>query len=114
MKPVASLQGVLDVVLHHHETPDGKGYPDGLKQDEIPLLARIMHVVDTFDALTSTRSYREAFDCQRAIGILKKESGTKFDARIVQYFLGAWARLSTDYPREYERWFGLPQEEKST
>jgi len=111
LKPVESLQGVLDVVLHHHETPDGQGYPDGLKQDEIPLLARIMHVADTFDALTSTRSYRKAFDCEHAIGILEKESGTKFDAQIVRHFLGAWAHLPTDYPQEYERWFGSPQEQ---
>jgi len=113
LHPVESLQGVLDVVLHHHETPDGQGYPDGLKQDEIPLLARIMHVADTFDALTSTRSYREAFDCERAIDILEKESGTKFDAQIVQHFLGAWAHLPTDYPQEYERWFGSPQEQST-
>jgi len=110
LKPVESFQCVLDVVLHHHETPDGLGYPDGLKQDEIPLLARIMHVVDTFDALTSTRSYREAFDYENAIGILKKESGTKFDTKTVEYFLGAWAQLPSDYPEEYERWFGSRQE----
>ena len=110
LKPVESLQGVLDVVLHHHETPDGQGYPDGLKQDGIPLLARIMHVVDTFDALTSTRSYRKAFDYEDAIRILEKESGTKFDTRIVQKFLGAWAQLPTDYPQEYEQWFGSLRE----
>lgn len=113
LKPVESLQGVLDVVLHHHETPDGQGYPDGLKQDEIPLLARILHIVDTFDALTSTRSYREAFGYKDAVDILQKESGTKFDTQVVQQFLGAWAQLPSDYPQEYERWFGSLQERSS-
>jgi len=111
LKPVESLEGVLDLVLHHHETPDGTGYPDGLKGDQIPLPARILHVADTFDALTSTRSYRKAFDTERAIQILRKDAGLKLDPEAVECFLGAWQNLSHDFPDEYQRWFGSRKEE---
>jgi len=110
LKPVESLNEILEIVLHHHETPDGKGYPDRLAKDEIPLLARIVHVADAFDALTSTRSYREAFESDRAIGILRKDSGPKFDEEIVRHFLKAWENLPNDFPQEYERWFGSREE----
>lgn len=111
LKPVASLEGILDVVLHHHETPDGKGYPCGLEKDEIPLLARIVHVADTFDALTSTRSYRKAFTPERALDILRKESGIKFDPEVVEQFLAMWQELPQAFPEEYQQWFGPRPEE---
>ena len=105
LEPVESLHGIIEIVLHHHETPDGTGYPDGLKGGDIPLLARILHVADTFDALTSTRSYRKAFDDRRAIEIIKKDTGPKLDPEIVEHFLAAWAELPRNYPDEYQRWF---------
>lgn len=106
LRPVAKLEGVLDGVLYHHENPDGSGYPKGLKGDQIPLAARIIHVVDVFDALTSTRSYREAFPFERAVSILRKDAGTRLDARIVEEFLAAWQLLRKTHPEEYTRWFG--------
>jgi HD-GYP domain-containing protein (c-di-GMP phosphodiesterase class II) len=110
LKPVASLEPVLDAVLHHHENPDGTGYPKGLKGEDIPLMARIIHVVDVFDALTSTRSYRGAYDTERAIDIMKKDAGTKLDAQIVECFLGAWSMLANSHPEQYRKWFGSGRE----
>jgi len=110
LRPVAKLAGVLDAVLYHHENPDGTGYPKGLKGQEIPLAARIIHVVDVFDALTSTRSYREAFTFDKAIAILKGDAGTKLDARMVAEFLAAWALLPKTRPEQYQRWFGNTKE----
>lgn len=110
LKPVESLSGVLDVVLHHHESPDGTGYPDGLAGNDIPLLARIVHVVDTFDALTSTRSYRKAFDHERAISIMKEDTGNKLDPEIMERFLKALAELPHDHPQEYQKWFASSEE----
>ncbi len=110
LRPVASLEPVLDAVLYHHENPDGSGYPCGLKGDEIPLMARIIHVVDVFDALTSTRSYRQAYNVDRAIEILRKDAGTKLDAQIVDQFLKAWALLPKSHPEQLKRWFGSEQE----
>jgi len=110
LDPVASLEPVLEGVLYHHENPDGTGYPEGLEGDAIPVLARIIHVVDVFDALTSTRSYRKAYNVERALNILKNDAGTKLDTEIVQQFFGAWARLPVTHPAEYERWFGSRKE----
>jgi HD-GYP domain-containing protein (c-di-GMP phosphodiesterase class II) len=111
LKPVASLEPVLDGVLYHHENPDGSGYPKGLKGDEIPLAARIVHVVDVYDALTSTRSYRSAFDHERATEIMKNDAGTRLDAEVVRQFLAAWADLPQTHPEQFERWFGSSHQE---
>ncbi|MFN0137635.1 MAG: HD-GYP domain-containing protein [Phycisphaerae bacterium] len=86
LKHIQSFQHILDGVLYHHEQPDGGGYPRGLREDEIPLSARVIHVADVFDALSSARSYRGKFDIQRALDIMRSEAGTKLDARIVPVF----------------------------
>jgi hypothetical protein len=75
------------IVRHHHERLDGGGYPDRLRGEDIPLGARIMAVADTFDAITSARSYRGASRHSKAIEILKKEAGTQLDADAVHAFL---------------------------
>lgn len=111
LQPVQSLRGVLDIVLYHHETPDGKGYPAGLAGDEIPLLASIVHVADTFDALTSTRSYRKAYQVNRALDLLRNEAGEKFDPHVVEHFLRTWENLPQEWPEEFDRWFNSPSEE---
>ena len=111
LKPVASLEPVLDGVLYHHENPDGTGYPKGLKNDNIPLAARIVHVVDVYDALTSMRSYRSAYNHERAIEIITNDAGTKLDAEIVSQFLGTWADLPRTHPEPFEQWFGSRQQE---
>jgi len=73
-------------VLHHHERIDGKGYPAGLKGEEIPLGARIVAVVDAFDAMISNRSYCQGVPVEEALRRLAADSGTQFDAGIVKHF----------------------------
>jgi putative nucleotidyltransferase with HDIG domain len=73
-------------VRHHHENWDGSGYPDGLKGDVIPLGARILRVVDCFDAMTSERPYREAYTKDEALLEMDKENGTSFDPAIYATF----------------------------
>lgn len=80
----------LSVVRSHHERPDGKGFPDGLKADAIPLVARITAAADTFDAMTSVRPYREAKPAAVARQELKKCAGTQLDEDVVEGFLAAY------------------------
>lgn len=87
LKPVAQLGKILPLIKHHHEAIDGKGYPDGLKGEEIPLCARILHVADSFDSMTADRPYRPAPGLEYAISELKKYSGTQFDPDVVEAFL---------------------------
>lgn len=84
VEPLGLLQSEREIIKYHHERPDGKGYPEGLSGDEIPLLARIMAVADAFDAMTSTRSYREALELDFAIEELKRNSGKMFDPEVVK------------------------------
>ena len=70
-------------VRHHHEWLDGRGYPDGLKGEEIPLSGRIITVADAFDAMTSDRPYRGALDTLTALNRLSASAGIQFDPRIV-------------------------------
>jgi putative two-component system response regulator len=72
-KPLRSLQSVLPIIRHHHEKLDGSGYPDGLKADQIPLTARIMSIVDIYDALTTKRTYRDALSTECALEIMWQE-----------------------------------------
>ncbi|MBP7933274.1 MAG: HD-GYP domain-containing protein [Phycisphaerae bacterium] len=111
LKPVASLAGVMRIVIEHHENFDGTGYPNGLRGEEISLAGRVMHVVDVFDALTSDRSYRRKFDTRRALGIIQQESGTKMDPAVVEKFIKVVERVERLRPPELEELFGLgPQE----
>ncbi len=77
----------MDITRYHHEKWNGNGYPLGLKEKEIPLSARIMALVDVYDALRSKRVYKEAFDRERSIDIIKAGSGVHFDPVLVQVFL---------------------------
>ncbi|MDL4841856.1 HD-GYP domain-containing protein [Aquibacillus rhizosphaerae] len=79
--------GILDMVLYHHERYDGNGYPHKLKGNEIPLVARIMAVADAFDAMTSRRVYRDEREFSRVIEELKNNKGKQFDPNIVDVFL---------------------------
>ena len=87
LKPISQLKNVLPVIRHHHENMDGKGYPDGLKGDEIPFLSRIIHVADSFDAMTADRPYRPAPSMEYAVSELKKYRGIQFDPEAVDAFL---------------------------
>ncbi|MFC1822194.1 HD domain-containing phosphohydrolase [Thermodesulfobacteriota bacterium] len=86
IKPIDQLCDALPVILHHHERYDGGGYPDGLKGKEIPLLARIISVADTFDAITSTRAYRKAGSPEKALNIMDEVAGSQLDAEFVGLF----------------------------
>ncbi len=76
-----------DIATYHHERWDGKGYPEGLSGEDIPLSARIMAIADVFDALISERRYRGAVSKERAFDIIREESGTHFDPRLASVFL---------------------------
>ena len=84
LKPLRFLDAQLAIVELHHERPDGRGYPHGLKGDEIPMFARIVHVADAFDAMTSARAYRGALPVTAAISELWRLIGIDFDAQVVQ------------------------------
>jgi putative two-component system response regulator len=84
--PIEYLRPSLDIPYCHHEKWDGTGYPRGLKGEEIPLAARIFAVVDVWDAVTSDRPYRPAWDKKKALKYINDESGKHFDPRIVELF----------------------------
>ncbi|MET0026985.1 MAG: HD-GYP domain-containing protein [Candidatus Thiodiazotropha sp.] len=81
------IDEVAMCVLHHHEQWDGKGYPDGLAGDQIPIIARIIAVVDAFDAMTTTRSYRTQIEKQAAIDMIARESGKQFCPQVTEVLL---------------------------
>jgi HD-GYP domain-containing protein (c-di-GMP phosphodiesterase class II) len=85
-----ALQAALPAVLYHHERWDGAGYPSGRAGAEIPLVARILGVVDSFDAMTSDRPYRRARPAPQAAEEVNRCSGTQFDPEIAIAFLAAW------------------------
>lgn len=87
VKPAKSLQDTIPIVLSHHERYDGRGYPCNLKGEEIPYLARVLAVVDSFDAMTSNRPYNRRKSYEEAIMELKGCSGTQFDPVIVDKFI---------------------------
>nr|WP_285889658.1 HD-GYP domain-containing protein [Neobacillus niacini] len=89
LKHVEGLKrnGILDIVLYHHERYDGKGYPKGLKGNEIPLAARIVGVADAFDAMISKRVYRIELDMNFALNEIRRNKGTQFDPEVVDAFL---------------------------
>jgi HD-GYP domain-containing protein (c-di-GMP phosphodiesterase class II)/HAMP domain-containing protein len=87
IEPVPFLQEIRSVVRCHHEHYNGYGYPDGLKGDEIPLLSRILHIADAYDAMTSDRPYRRSLSHEMAIREIKKHSGNQFDPKVVETFL---------------------------
>lgn len=86
-KSVPELADIADLILHHHEQWDGKGYPHGLKGEEIPLLARVFTVVDAYDAITQDKPHRKAMNKKDAISFLIENRGTQFDPNIVDSFL---------------------------
>jgi HD-GYP domain-containing protein (c-di-GMP phosphodiesterase class II) len=83
---VGSMHTGQAIIRHHHERWDGKGYPDGLKGESIPLLSRIMSVADAFDAMTSDRPYRNGSPGQEAIARIKQNAGKQFDRNVVDAF----------------------------
>jgi HD-GYP domain-containing protein (c-di-GMP phosphodiesterase class II) len=85
-----ALRAALPAVLYHHERWDGAGYPSGCSGSAIPLVARILGVVDSYDAMTSDRPYRRARPESRAAEEVDRCAGTQFDPEVAQAFLDAW------------------------
>jgi len=84
---IPELMRIADFILSHHERWDGGGYPHGLKGEEIPLLSRILAIVDAYDAMTQDRVYRKAMEKQQALDEIEKNAGTQFDPVIAELFL---------------------------
>jgi HD-GYP domain-containing protein (c-di-GMP phosphodiesterase class II) len=81
---------MLPAVRWHHEGWNGRGYPDGLKGEAIPLMARIVAVADTFDAITTSRPYSAAYEPRYAAELITQLAGSRFDAKVVTAFLRAF------------------------
>ena len=95
--PVDRLAPELPVIRHHHEWYNGSGYPDRLMGDEIPRLARILHVADAFEAMTADRPYRKALSVDQALAELRKFAGVQFDPEIVDCFVKTtWAEDASE------------------
>jgi len=87
IEPIAKLRELIPNILHHHEQFDGRGYPHGLQGNKIPLFARIICIVDSFDAMTTDRPYRKKRNTKKALDELEKQSGTQFDPELVKIFI---------------------------
>jgi len=94
------MSDIAKYVLYHHERYDGSGYPKGLKQEEIPLLSRIIAIADSYDAMTNHRSYKETLNHEMAINELIANKGKQFDPEIVDVFIEKV--LGQDYSRRAE------------
>ena len=89
---VTSLSNASELIYSHHERYDGKGYPGKLKGEDIPIGARILAVIDAYDAMTSKRPYRPAYSPEKAINELKEKAGSQFDGKVVEAFLKVLSR----------------------
>jgi HD-GYP domain-containing protein (c-di-GMP phosphodiesterase class II) len=90
LRPVSMPEQVKLAVRHSHERWDGNGYPDGLAGEQIPIIARVVAVADTYEALTTARPYRAAWTSQEAVEEIRRCSGTQFDPSVVDAFLKIW------------------------
>ena len=103
----ASTRIAEEIALHHHECWDGRGYPDGLTGDQIPLVARIVSVIDVFDSLTHRRVYKRAWTTDEALDEIRRLAGSKFDPEVAEVFLRMHGRnppeeVSGTDPRDEE------------
>jgi putative nucleotidyltransferase with HDIG domain len=109
LRQVRFLEGAAEIILAHHERWDGKGYPRGMRGEEIPLGARIFTVVDTFDSMTSDRPYRNALSTEQALQEVLRCRGGQFDPRVVEAFLeiyGTWVKQHDEMYMDAE---GIPR-----
>lgn len=102
--PIPALSHAAPTIRHHHEWWNGKGYPDGLSGEDIPLSARIVSIADAFDALISDRPYRKGMSVDSAKKLLKMESGTHFDPELVAIFIELIEKNYHNVPVEVEVW----------
>jgi HD-GYP domain-containing protein (c-di-GMP phosphodiesterase class II) len=101
---VPFFEDVLPGVRHHHERLDGKGYPDRISGDDIPLSARVILIVDTFDAMTTTRPYRKGLPNEAAYRELRQFAGRQFDEQLVKTFCDAhrtWGEVEEEITEEF-------------
>jgi len=108
---IKKLKAVSDWLSSHHERWDGNGYPNGLRGEEIPLTARIIAVADTYDAMTSSRSYRQALSHEFAVEEIKRCTGSQFDPAVAQAFLRIQNEIlaAKNAPDEYYKRFSILQ-----
>jgi HD-GYP domain-containing protein (c-di-GMP phosphodiesterase class II) len=92
VRQVKQLAEMLPGIRWHHEALNGKGYPDGIKGDELPLMTRIIAVADTFDAVTTDRPYQAGSDFPKALEILRKHAGTRYDPIVVDGMHSAYTK----------------------
>ncbi len=83
VRDIEFLKGSIEAILHHHERMDGRGYPAGLRGEDIPLFARFVAVADAFDSLTTSRSHRDAHTVEEAVAELHRRAGAQFDPTII-------------------------------
>jgi putative nucleotidyltransferase with HDIG domain len=102
MAPIRMLKDIIPGIRNHHETWDGKGYPDRLHADEIPLVARVIGAADTFDAMTTTRPYQKAMELEFVLNKMRAMSGTRFDPHVVEALLAAVAAGDVTPPTPVE------------
>ncbi len=105
LRPIESLHDILEVTLYHHERWDGRGYPDGLKGEDIPFLARIISVADVFEAVTSERPYRDSLPRRVAIEIIREERGRQLCPTCVAAFFKWYERTDgeIDLPERFRQ-----------
>jgi len=87
LSPIKEIEGVFDIIRHHHENFDGTGYPDGLKGNEIPMISRIIAVSNTYDTMTSDRPHRKAMSKELALKEIEEQKGAQFDPVVTDAFI---------------------------
>jgi len=105
LQDVRQIKQIIPGVLHHHERYDGKGYPMGLAGEDIPLMGRIICLADSFDAMTSNRTYRRALPIEVALAEIRRCAGTHFDPRLAEAFLRTSAERYREILRDHQHKF---------
>jgi putative nucleotidyltransferase with HDIG domain len=96
LSTIQEFQDIAEIVYHHHEWFNGQGYPDGISGNKIPLLSRIIAVADAFDAMTSSRTYRERIGKEKALEEIRRNAGTQFDPAVVDALLADTQQLDNE------------------
>ena len=107
LEPIEFLHHLIPGVYHHHERWDGKGYPLGLKGEGIPLVARVLAIADTYDAMTSHRAYRRALPHDVAMREIQAFAGAQFDPALVEVFVRVMTRARSGHHSKAQRWSAL-------